>query len=70
MTDKDPTFNCNKDGYGIAIDIGSTTLGAALVELSGSKRLASASAPNPQRKYGSDVLARIEKINSNPALLQ
>jgi len=70
MTDKNSNSNCNKDGYGIAIDIGSTTLAAALVELRGSKRLASASAPNPQRKYGSDVLARIEKINSNPPLLQ
>jgi len=70
MTDKKTGSESVKKGYGIAIDIGSTTLAGALVELAGPKRLASASAPNPQRPYGSDVLARVEKINSNPALLQ
>jgi len=69
MTDKKTTSNREKGKYGIAIDIGSTTLGAALVELASSKRLAATSLPNPQRVYGSDVLARIEKINSNPSLL-
>jgi len=69
MTDKKTTSNREKGKYGIAIDIGSTTLGAALIELASSKRLAATSLPNPQRVYGSDVLARIEKINSNPSLL-
>jgi uncharacterized 2Fe-2S/4Fe-4S cluster protein (DUF4445 family) len=65
MSDK----KTNSKKYGIAIDIGSTTLAGALVDIEGSRRLASASEPNPQRAYGSDVLARIEKINSNPSLL-
>ena len=69
MTDTKTTPGCTEKGYGIAIDIGSTTLAAALIELKSSQRLATASAPNPQRPYGSDVLARIEKINSSPPLL-
>ncbi len=70
MTNMKSDSECVKKGYGIAIDIGSTTLAGALVDLANSRRLASTSLPNPQRPYGSDVLARIEKINSNPPLLQ
>lgn len=48
-----------REGYGIAADIGTTTVALSLVELSSGKECASISAVNEQRKYGADVLTRI-----------
>lgn len=45
--------------YGLAIDIGTTTVVCHLHELATGKRLASASMPNPQIVFGSDVISRI-----------
>lgn len=45
--------------YGIAVDLGSTTLAAVLTDCSGMV-LAQASAVNSQRAYGADVLSRIQ----------
>lgn len=47
------------DGYGIAVDIGTTTVALSLVELKSGSVLASASCVNPQKAYGLDVLTRI-----------
>jgi uncharacterized 2Fe-2S/4Fe-4S cluster protein (DUF4445 family) len=44
---------------GIAVDIGTTTLVVALVDLDSGSQLAVASALNPQTAYGHDVLSRI-----------
>ena len=44
---------------GIAVDIGTTTLVVALVDLESGDELAVASALNPQTAYGHDVLSRI-----------
>ncbi|MDD5348975.1 MAG: ASKHA domain-containing protein [Chthoniobacteraceae bacterium] len=51
--------------YGLAIDIGTTTLVAALVDLRTGCELATASSLNPQARYGQDVLSRI-KLGSAP----
>lgn len=45
--------------YGIAIDIGTTTVVAALIEMQTGDEIAVASMVNPQKQYGSDVLTRI-----------
>ncbi len=45
--------------YGVAIDIGTTTLAARLYNTNGSL-LASASELNPQSEWGADVISRIE----------
>ncbi|MBR2460621.1 MAG: 2Fe-2S iron-sulfur cluster binding domain-containing protein, partial [Clostridia bacterium] len=45
--------------YGVAIDIGTTTLAARLYDTRGNK-LADASELNPQSGYGADVISRIE----------
>lgn len=50
------TRNCM---YGVAIDIGTTTVVCALVDLNTGIELATASMINPQKKYGLDVLTRI-----------
>ncbi len=44
---------------GLAIDLGTTSLAAALVSLADGRVLASASALNPQVAYGADVISRI-----------
>lgn len=49
---------------GIAIDIGTTTLAAQLINLEDGQILASASAVNHQRAYGADVISRLEASNS------
>lgn len=51
--------------YGLAVDIGTTTLVASLVDLNTGKEAASASALNPQSLQAQDVLTRI-KFASTP----
>lgn len=49
--------------YGISIDLGTTTLAAVLVYYDGAggeETLASETAANPQRIYGSDIISRIK----------
>lgn len=50
-----PTF----ESYGVAIDIGTTTVAARLYDGTG-KPLADATRLNPQQKWGADVVSRIE----------
>lgn len=45
--------------YGVALDIGTTTLAAALVERNKKKVVATASALNSQSGFGADVMSRI-----------
>ncbi|MFT3828136.1 MAG: ASKHA domain-containing protein [Opitutaceae bacterium] len=51
--------------YGAAIDIGTTTMVVALVDLRDGRELAHASALNPQARHAQDVLSRI-KLGSKP----
>ena len=60
--------------YGIAVDIGTTTLAASLIDMNTGKEAASSSMLNPQKYYGLDVLTRIayetEKASEGKAALQ
>jgi len=47
-------------GLGIAVDLGTTTLITQLVDLSNAKVLAVETALNPQRRWGSDLISRVE----------
>lgn len=47
------------EGLGIALDLGTTTLAAALVDLSSGETLNTVSMLNPQRVWGADVISRI-----------
>ena len=49
----------NKSGYGVAVDLGSTTIVAQLLELSTGRLVAERSALNPQAAWGTDVMTRI-----------
>lgn len=51
--------------FGLAVDIGTTTVVAALVNLLDGETLAVASASNPQGTFGADVIARIEHAMQN-----
>lgn len=46
--------------YGVAVDIGTTTVVATLVDLHTGKELTSASCINSQKIYGQDVMSRIQ----------
>jgi uncharacterized 2Fe-2S/4Fe-4S cluster protein (DUF4445 family) len=46
--------------YAIAIDLGTTTLAASLIELTSGKRLAMTGSLNPQRRFGADVVSRLD----------
>lgn len=58
-----------KDGYGIAIDIGTTTLAAELFELPGGRTVSVAAGVNHQRAYGADVISRISAANEGKGKL-
>ena len=46
--------------YGIALDIGTTTVVGALMDLNSGKQIETASRTNPQVAFGDDVVSRIE----------
>ncbi|HUW65161.1 MAG TPA: ASKHA domain-containing protein [Spirochaetia bacterium] len=52
--------------YGLAVDVGTTTVAVYLVDLLRGRVLASASAPNRQAAYGADVITRITHTMENP----
>ncbi len=52
---------------GLAIDLGTTTVCATLVDLSDGKVLTSRVFENPQRKYGSDVISRMSYSSDSPS---
>ncbi|MCL2743669.1 MAG: ASKHA domain-containing protein, partial [Planctomycetaceae bacterium] len=63
--------------YGVALDIGTTTLAAELYQLHSTdgnadrpKRLGVVSRANSQRQFGADVITRIQRILENPAALE
>ncbi|SHH45348.1 ASKHA domain-containing protein [Clostridium grantii] len=48
------------DSYGIAIDIGTTTLAISLIDMKTGNIINNYSSINPQQKYGYDVITRIQ----------
>ncbi len=52
--------------YGLAIDLGSTTIAAHLCSLSDGKVIGSASKMNPQIRFGEDLMSRVSYAMLNP----
>ena len=52
--------------YGVAIDIGSTTIAAHLCDLESGDVLASVGAMNPQIRFGEDLMSRVSYVMMNP----
>nr|HID58414.1 DUF4445 domain-containing protein [Desulfobacterales bacterium] len=58
------------DNYGIAVDIGTTTVAASLVHLNSMKIQDTRAIMNPQIKYGEDVISRINYHGQHKGGLQ
>ncbi len=52
--------------YGLAVDLGSTTIAAHLCELASGEVLASAGVMNPQIRFGEDLMSRVSYVMMNP----
>ena len=52
--------------YGIAVDIGSTTIAGHLLDLTTGEALATYGLMNPQIKFGEDLMSRVSYVMMNP----
>ena len=52
--------------YGVAIDVGSTTIAGYLVDLASGDVVAHAGAMNPQIRFGEDLMSRVSYVMMNP----
>ena len=52
--------------YGLAVDIGTTTVSCQLVDLTSGEVLAIAGAMNPQIRFGEDLMSRVSYVMSQP----
>jgi uncharacterized 2Fe-2S/4Fe-4S cluster protein (DUF4445 family) len=57
-------------GYGMAFDIGTTTVVAMLWSLETGKELGAAACTNPQNEFGADVISRITYCDDDPEKLE
>ncbi len=58
-------YGADGAGFGIAVDLGTTTVAAALTELSSGRILRKTSAMNAQSVYGADVISRTQYTIEN-----
>lgn len=58
------------DIYGIAVDIGTTTVVAKLIDLADGQAVATRAMLNPQTRFGDDVISRISYAESEAGLAQ
>ena len=56
--------------YGIAVDIGTTTVACSLIDMTNGSIAATTSGLNPQTKFGGDVLTRIQYAREQDGLLE
>lgn len=56
--------------FGLAIDVGTTTVVTTLIELESGEQLASVSGLNPQAVFGGDLMSRIAYAQFNPGRLR
>jgi uncharacterized 2Fe-2S/4Fe-4S cluster protein (DUF4445 family) len=52
--------------FGVAIDIGSTTIACHLVDMMSGRTIASAGTVNPQVRFGEDLMSRVSYVMLNP----
>ena len=64
-----PTPTLASAGYGLAVDLGTTTIALFLCDLGQARVLASGSVRNPQVIFGDDVMSRISCVASDRANL-
>ena len=52
--------------YGVAVDVGSTTIAGYLVDLASGDVVGSSGAMNPQIRFGEDLMSRVSYVMMNP----
>ncbi|WCJ59745.1 ASKHA domain-containing protein [Fontisphaera persica] len=60
LQDESPFHFVPQEGLGIAVDVGTTTLAAQLVDLETGNVLAVRTSLNPQARHGADIMSRVE----------
>ncbi len=60
LSDDTPVAFASKEGFGIAVDLGTTTIAAQLLDLSNGSVLAVRTALNTQAVRGADVMSRVQ----------
>ena len=60
LADDSPFAFTPREGHGVAVDIGTTTLVVQVVDLETGAVVAVRSALNPQAAYGADIMSRVE----------
>ncbi len=55
------------EAFGIAVDIGSTTIAGYLLELASGELVAASGVMNPQIRFGEDLMSRVSYVMMNPA---
>lgn len=66
---KDLAPSLSNDGFGIAFDLGTTTVVGSVVNLATGETFDRVTHPNAQREWGADVMSRIRTIKDSPELL-
>jgi uncharacterized 2Fe-2S/4Fe-4S cluster protein (DUF4445 family) len=56
----------HETAYGVAVDVGSTTIAAHLCDLESGEMVASSGAMNPQIRFGEDLMSRVSYSMMNP----
>ena len=56
--------------YGLAVDVGSTTVACHLCDLSSGDVISSSGAMNPQIRFGEDLMSRVSYVMDNPDSVQ
>ena len=64
------SFRSTHPYFGLAIDLGTTTIAVYLCDLNRGKVIATTSVGNPQAIFGDDVMSRISAVKRNPGLLK
>ena len=62
LTDDTPLFAHGRHGLGIAVDLGTTTIAAQMIDLESGRVLGVRTALNPQIEAGADVMSRIRAV--------
>lgn len=68
LTDKTGLGGSGKTGLGIAIDLGTTTIAAQMIDMATGSVLGVETSLNPQSSFGSDVMSRIQAALSGSDL--
>ena len=59
---------CNIEEIGVAVDLGSTTIAIQCFDMNSKDNIGEITFPNPQYRYGADVITRIRHCIDEPRM--